>query len=89
MLKTIFIALLPLLVVLGIGSGYLLTGHNQNVSSPSAEGSSGTFEKMIVANGSVAMDVNLNQSSRLGSAAKGTNPSAGSALRFDAENDSF
>lgn len=92
MLKTIFIALLPLLVVLGIGSGYLLTGHNQNVSSPSAEGNSGTFEKMIVASGSVAMDLNLSRfDTKAGSAAKGTIPSgsSASALRFDAENDSF
>jgi hypothetical protein len=84
MLKTIFIALLPLLAVLGIGSSYLLTEHNQNVNV--SEGNTGTLEKMIVASGSVAMDINLNRLNGIGSGAK---ESSSTQLRFDAARDSF
>jgi hypothetical protein len=88
MLKTIFIALLPLLVVFGIGSGYLLTEQNpQNVSA--ANTGTGTLEKMIVASGTVAMDLNLNRlNGGAGNRAKEASRT-NAALRFDAERDSF
>lgn len=80
MLKTVFIALLSLPML--FGSGYLLTGVVQNErKSPT-----GTLEKMIVANGSVAMDVDLN---RLGKTGGAPGESGSSVLRFNAERDSF
>ncbi len=82
MLKTILIPLLSFLVFFGNGSDLLLTGHNQNTRKES----SGTLEKLIVANGSVAMDLNLNRLNGSGMDAKG---SAMSGLRFDVEPDSF
>jgi len=79
MLKTILIALLPFLVFFSYGPGDLLTGLNKKSRSENA----GTLEKMIVANGSVAMDLNLNRLN--GNARKGRT----STLRFDVERDSF
>src|SRR5690349_670170 len=86
MLKTIFIALLSLLVLLGIffssGSNPSLAGGNKK----GQENNTGTLEKMIVANGSVAMDVNLSRFSKTRTSTKNTAPST---LRFEAERDSF
>ena len=82
MLKTILSALLSLLVLFSNGSGQLLTVLNQNVSV----GNTGTLEKMIVASGSVAMELNLNRLNGTGSGAK---ESRLSVLRFDVERDSF
>jgi hypothetical protein len=82
MLKTIFIALLPLLALFGYGSNQLLSGLNQKAPG----GTTGTFEKMIVASGSVAMDLNLNRLNGSGSRAKETQSSV---LRFNVERDSF
>jgi hypothetical protein len=84
MLKTIFIALLSLLVLFSIfyssDSNHSLAGTN----SKERESSTGTLEKMIVASGSVTMDVDLN---RLGKTrAKTASPGT---LRFEAERDSF
>jgi hypothetical protein len=87
MLKTIFIALLSLLVLLGIffssGSNPSLAGATQK----GQEGSNGTLEKMIVASGSVTMDVNLNQLNRTRTTR--LKESSLSPLHFDAERDSF
>jgi len=81
MLKTLLVALLSFTALFSNGSGNLLTGLNQNVQN-----NTGTLEKMIVANGSVAMDINLNQLNRTDSNAKESKPSV---LRFDVERDSF
>jgi len=81
MLKIIFIALLPFLALFNNSSDNSLTGLNQNVR----DGNTGLQEKMIVASGSVTMDLNLNRLGT-GSGAKGANSSA---LRFDVEHNSF
>lgn len=78
MLKTILIALLPFLTLFGNGSDNSLT---KPASSP--DGMSGTLEKMIVANGSVAMDLDLNRLN--GARAKGSS----GVLHFDVERNSF
>jgi hypothetical protein len=84
MSKTIFIALFSLFVLFlfSNGSNHSLAGLNQN----GRESNTGTFEKMIVANGSVTMDLNLNRLNGTGSGAK---ESRSSVLRFDTERDSF
>ena len=82
MLKTIFVALLSLQMLFTNGSGNLFT----EINKKNPQNNTGILEKMIVANGSVTMDVNLNQ-------LNGTRPSAKapktSELRFNAERDSF
>lgn len=82
MLKTIAIALLPFLVLIGSGL--------DRISNQSAEkernSSSGTVEKMIVANGTATMDLNL---SRLGGVMRGAKAGKSTTLRFDVEQDSF
>ncbi len=91
-MKKISIALLSLLVLFNSGSGQLLTGRNSN--GPALTGrnqngpevNTGTLEKMIVASGSVAMDLNLNRLNGTGSDAK---ESQSSALRFDVEHNAF
>jgi hypothetical protein len=83
MLKTISVAfMIPLLVLFGTGSGNLVTKPNQDAS----KGSTGTLEKMIVASGSVAMDLNLN---RLNGTGSNTKESRSSVLRFEVEHDAF
>lgn len=81
MLKTIFVVLLPFLAFFGNDSDQSLTGLNPN----GRDGNTGILEKMIVANGTVSMDVNL---SRLGAGSR-TKGAGQSVLRFDAERDSF
>lgn len=81
MLKTISIALLPLLFLFSSGSGHLFSTPNQTGRG----GNTGTLEKMIVANGSVAMDINLNQLNGTGSAKEAQS----SVLRFNVEQNSF
>lgn len=78
MLKKIFIASLLLLMLLSNGFGQLVTGLNQN----SSESNTGILEKMIVASGSVAMDLNLNR-------LNGGRAKAADTLRFDVERNSF
>ncbi len=85
MTKTIFIALLSLIgvfLLFGNGSNHSLAGLNQK----GQEGNNGTLEKMIVANGSVTMDLNLNRLNGTGSRTRASKPNA---LRFDAEQNSF
>lgn len=82
MLKIILIALLPLLVLFSNGSDQSFTGLNRNVR----EENTGTLEKMIVANGGVAMDLNLN---RLNGNVSGAKESRQNVVRFDVEHDSF
>jgi hypothetical protein len=81
MLKTIIFALLPFLVFFN-NSQNTTIGLNQSVR----DDNTGTLEKMIVANGSVAMDINLDQLNRLGSTQKGSSPNV---LRFDLEANTF
>ncbi len=80
MLKIILVALLPLLVLFGIGLNNSVTGPVQK-----NQGDSGTLEKMIVAGGSVAIDLNLNQLNGNGR----SKVSKTTELRFDIERDSF
>lgn len=64
------------------GSDGSLTKINQSEQ----DADTGTLEKMIVANGSVAMDLNLN---RLNAPRSDAKESMSSVLRFDVERDSF
>ncbi|MDQ3179185.1 MAG: hypothetical protein M3Q33_01560, partial [Acidobacteriota bacterium] len=82
MLKIILVALLSFNVFFSNGSGNLLTELNQN----GPKNNTGTLEKMIVANGSVAMDLDLK---RLNVTRRGAKESTPSELRFDVERDSF
>ncbi|MEJ7847909.1 MAG: carboxypeptidase regulatory-like domain-containing protein [Pyrinomonadaceae bacterium] len=82
MLKFILIALLPLLVFFSTGSEDVLPGIDQKVQPDNT----GILEKMIVANGSVTMDLDLN---RINPARARTKTTLPAALNFDAERDSF
>jgi hypothetical protein len=82
MLKTMLVSLLSLVVLFGNSSGHLFGGPNP----PVPQGNSGTLEKLIVASGSVAMELDLN---RLNGASTGAKEPRSSALRFDVENNSF
>ena len=64
------------------GSGNLLTGLKQD----KPESNTGTLEKMIVANGNVAMDLDLN---RLNGSRARAKVRKSSELRFDVERNSF
>ena len=81
MLKTILIALLPLLIFFSNGSDRSFTKVSQGAGQDT-----GTLEKMIVANGSVAMDLNL---SRLNGSISRTKDSRSGALQFDVREASF
>ncbi len=81
MLKTTFIVLLLLLALLSNGSDHSLAGLKKG-----SEGSTGTIEKMIVASGNVAMELNLNRINGIGSGVKESNSSV---LRFDVARDSY
>jgi hypothetical protein len=80
MLKIILVALLPLLTFFSDGSDNTTTKNKKNAP----EGNTGTLEKMIVSNGSVAMDLDL---SRI----NGTRARRGGSttLRFDVERNAF
>lgn len=80
MLKTILIALLPLLTLFSGGSDNSTTKPNKN----SMDGTTGTLEKMIVANGSVTMDLDLGRLN--GTTAKRARTSV---VRFDVERNAF
>jgi len=82
MLKTIFIALLSFSLLFSSSSDNLLNGLDQN----RPEGNTGTLEKMIVANGSVAMELDLNRLNVNGAGAKKSTPGV---LRFNVERDAF
>ncbi len=71
---------LPLLLLAGISSG------NSQGPEKSSDRPTGTLEKMIVATGSVAMDLDL---SRLNGIASGTKDSKLDTLRFEASPNSF
>lgn len=82
MLKTLLVALLPLLALFGNGTEIFVTGLTDN---PRIE-NTGTFEKMIVASGSVAMDLDLSKINGTSNVSKETRTNL---LRFDVEKDSF
>lgn len=82
MLKIILVALFSFSALFNNGSGNLLTGLNPKNSDVNT----GTLEKMIVANGSVAINLDLNKLNGTGARAKAAKMSE---LRFDAERDSF
>ena len=79
MLKTILIALLPLLIFFSNGSDRSFSKSGQETNQDS-----GTIEKMIVAEGNVAMDLNLG---RLNGSRGGESRS--SSLEFEIERTSF
>jgi hypothetical protein len=81
MLKSILIALLPLLALFGSGSDNTLTGLNKTTP----EGNTGTLEKLIVANGRVSMDLNLGKA-KMSRSSKEARPVS---LNFDIEHDAF
>jgi hypothetical protein len=81
-LKTILIALLPLFTFFGNGTDKLLVGFDQK----GPESNTGTLEKMIVASGGVALDLDL---SVLNGARSRSKQPRLSTLRFDVERDSF
>lgn len=85
MLKLILIALLPLVIFFSSVSNDVLPGIDQNGQNGRRD-NTGTLEKMIVANGSITMDLDLNKINAPGA---GTKRSASAALNFDAERDSF
>lgn len=80
MLKIILATLFP--VSLFFGTGW--EGSFSGTTTTNRENNNGTLEKMIVANGNVAMDLDL---SRLGTRRTGAKTS--SVINFDAENNSF
>jgi hypothetical protein len=80
MLKILLIALLPLFVLFSSGSD------RSDQKPKPAEGDTGTLEKMIVANGSVTINLNLRLRSTPG---RQTMASRSSELRFEVERDSF
>lgn len=82
MLKKLFIVSLSLLIFISNGFGQLLIGINQT----GPESNTGTLEKMIVANGNVEMDLNLN---KLNGARFSTKAPKMNTLRFSVERDSF
>lgn len=79
MLKIILVALIPFLVLFSEGLNQLLPAQKQ--ISPAAD--SGTLEKLIVLNGSVSIDLDLNRLSGAAQESKST------ALRFNVGGDSF
>ena len=79
MLKTLLAPLLSLLVIFSYGSNHSVSQLNQRGS----DGESGILEKMIVANGSAAMDIDLNRLNGINSR------SQMSTLRFTAVPNSF
>jgi len=79
MLKTALTSFLPILLILGFGG----TSRVGRTTSKDAEGETGTLEKMIVANGKAALEIDLNRLQ--GSASR----SRMSSLRFALAPNSF
>src|SRR5687768_1001984 len=82
MLKVVFSALLPLLVFTSDGSDQLLSVADRK----GALGDTGTLEKLIVANGSVVMELDQN---RLNGAGHGVKSKKPGVLRFKLERNAF
>jgi Carboxypeptidase regulatory-like domain len=82
MLKKVLIVALALLIFVSNGFGQLLFG----LSLLGQSGDTGTLEKMIVASGSVAMNLSLSQ---LNGTRSGEKDPQLSVLRFEVERDSF
>src|ERR1700755_780496 len=77
MARTLLFVLLPLLALFSSGSDRFLTGSVDK----GRDGSTGVLEKMIVSNGTAAMDLNLNQ--------MGVKGLKSTTLNFDVQKDSF
>jgi Carboxypeptidase regulatory-like domain len=77
MARTLLFVLLPLLALFSSGSDRFLTGSLDK----GRDGSTGVLEKMIVSNGTAAMDLNLNQ--------MGVKGLKSTTLNFDVQKDSF
>lgn len=82
MLKTILIALLPLLVLFSNGSDFSSTV----LSQKGPQNNSGTLEKMIAASGTIEMNLDMN---RLNGKSAGAKFSGSSQLRFNSQENSF
>lgn len=80
MLKTVFIALLPFLVFFGDGTNQSLTG----LGSVQRDANSGILKKMIVAQGSVVLNLDSSLTGRGALKSGETIP-----MRFDVDQDSF
>jgi hypothetical protein len=78
MLKTLLAPLLPLLLIFNYGSNHSVATLNQK-----ADGETGTLEKMIVANGIAALDIDMNRLTG------GASQSRMTTLRFAAVPNSF
>ena len=81
MLKLFLVALLPLAILFGIGLNGSLTAPDRKVK----EGNTGTLEKMIAANGNVAIDLDLNRLNGI----RRTKVSKTTELRFGIDTESF
>lgn len=81
MLKILLVALLPLVILFGIG----LNGSSTGGETKGPQGSSGTMEKLIVADGSAVIDLNLDRLNRK----KGARVARTSQLQFNVEPESF
>jgi Carboxypeptidase regulatory-like domain len=81
MIKLFIFTMLPFLVLFNNGQNSVSEISNQVLA-----GNTGTLEKMIVANGSVAMDLNF---ATLNSGESRLRASKPAAMRFDIENNSF
>src|ERR1044071_2637907 len=79
--KTLSYLTLPLLLLLSNSSG-----NSAQSPTKSSQGESGTLEKMIVTNGNVALDLDLNRLNRSGSTAQESNRET---LRFQVSPNSF
>jgi hypothetical protein len=82
MLKTMLAALLPFVLLANNGPTFTFSAFADKTS----DRNTGTLEKMIVANGNVAMDLNMSRLNGPGFGAKGSQPSV---LRFSVERESF
>src|SRR5688572_2543283 len=78
MLKTLLVALLPLVIIFSNGLDRTLTP----LSQKGREVNTGTLEKMIVASGTATIDLNLGR-------LNGTKGSKTGSLQFNTEPDSF
>lgn len=82
MLKIILVALLPLFGLFSSGTDHSVIG----LGNPVRDGVTGTLEKRIVADGTVAIDLDLNRLSRGNFRARTSRPSS---LRFNVQSESF
>ena len=74
MLKIVLTAfVLPLLLLFGLRDAGSSNAPNAAKTSPAKQGESGTLQKMIVASGSVSLDIDLNRINGISSTKIGDN----------------